>query len=274
MAGPAEAREFAELKEARTRLRAQHKQQVRDVQSEVSRLQAEVQRLDADFEQQDAALEEKHQTLVLNILLGPPGPLQAPGPDHSSQPALQVSSDCSPQQHDGPALAALTPLNTATIQSRLPELNALPAGTGHVSNKDKMDVGLDASFPTLAQSADVPAAEALPAQPEVKDPMSPSQADQAASLRLEAMRAALAKASNAAAQQSGTGAETSLPDARQTSGRSLAMFHYSLPVIPSALRECPSSLTRARHSEWNPKVQKDSTAGHSTRTQNKEQQGV
>ena len=219
MAGPALARELGELKQARTRLRAQHKQQARAVQSEISRLQAEVQRLDADFEQQDAALDEKHQTLFLNILLGPPAPLQAPGPAHSSQPAPQEAPECSPEQHVGPVLAALSPFKAAEGQSRLPEPLVLPAEPGHVSNEDEMDEDLDAVPPTVIPSADGPGAEALPAQPEVKDPMSPNQAAEATALRLEAMRAALAKASNPAAQSSDRGAQISMPEARQTSGK-------------------------------------------------------
>lgn len=242
MAGPALAQELAELKQARTRLRAKHKQQVRAVQSEISRLQAELQRLDADFEQQDAALDEKHQTLFLNILLGPPAPLQAPGPAQPSPPAPQETQDCSPEQHVGPVLAAVRPLNPAEGQCTVPEPIVHPAEPGHVSNEDAMDEDLDAVPPTVMPSADGPAAEILPAQPEIKDPMSANEAAEAAALRLEAMRAALAKSSNTAAQSSDRGADTSMPDGRQTPGKTPAMFHYSLPVIPSAQREILANL--------------------------------
>lgn len=237
MVGAALALELTKLKSDRTSLKAQHREQASKVKNEISRLQAELARLDAEFEQQDAASDEKHQSLFLNFLLAPPAAPTTAEPEDPQNGAVKSSQQQSGLQASGAAVR--THISDGLHRSTEAELPTNEPFPGSCYMGD-MDEGMGFQQPATIPIADWPQAEPLHSQPQAS--AGPDHIDQQAQMQ-ESPSHAGASAQARCAQDPANVADHAprLPEAVSHAALlAPAMYHYTLPVAPSAARASSS----------------------------------
>lgn len=238
MAGFAFAQDLARVKQAKTLLKTQLKQQIGTRKSSISKLHSEIDILNAEFEDKCSALDEEEQTLYLSVLIPTPAaePATAAGLSHEAPISQPRASAC---QQVAPA-ASMSP----ALHSR----NSLPG----LAETDSPSVGPDPGSCSMhdadhGDSSGYAAAPAIPiaAWPSAQPLVTPSAAgqhlaapDQACPAPQHAMPSALLafRALEHASPHVQADSQAPAIAAHPAATAGQALFHYTLPIIPAAAR--------------------------------------